>query len=98
MINGPFKTGNEPTAIAIDPRGIYIYLTNSLDSTVSAYAISLPTGTPSTIVGAARPAATPRTPTRWRSSSIRRSAALSIRPTIWAIPSPASASIPIPAH
>ncbi len=51
MINGPFKTGNEPTSITIDPRGIYIYLTNSLDSTVSAYAISLPTGTPSSVVG-----------------------------------------------
>ena len=53
MVNGPFKTGNEPTAITIDPRGIYIYLTNSLDSTVSAYSISLPTGTPSGVVGAA---------------------------------------------
>ena len=52
MINGPFKTGNEPTAITIDPRGLYIYLTNSLDSTVSAYSISLPTGTPSGTVGA----------------------------------------------
>ena len=52
MVNGPFKTGNEPTAITIDPRGIYIYLTNSLDSTVSAYSISLPTGTPSGVVGA----------------------------------------------
>ncbi len=50
MVNGPFKTGNEPTAITIDPRGIYIYITNSLDNTVSAYSISLPTGTPSTIV------------------------------------------------
>ena len=47
MVNGPFKTGNEPTSIAIDPRGIYIYLTNSLDETVSAYSIALPTGTPS---------------------------------------------------
>jgi len=52
MINGPFKTGNEPTAITIDPRGIYMYITNSLDDTLSSYAISLPTGTPSTIVGA----------------------------------------------
>ncbi|MGB7266439.1 MAG: beta-propeller fold lactonase family protein [Terracidiphilus sp.] len=50
MVNGPFKTGNEPTSISIDPRGIYIYLTNSLDSSVSAYTISLPTGTPATIV------------------------------------------------
>ncbi|MGB0080341.1 MAG: beta-propeller fold lactonase family protein, partial [Terracidiphilus sp.] len=51
MINGPFKTGNEPTAITIDPRGIYMYVTNSLDSTLSSYSIALPTGTPSTIVG-----------------------------------------------
>ena len=51
MINGPFKTGNEPTAITVDPRGIYMYVTNSLDNTVSSYSISLPTGTPSTIVG-----------------------------------------------
>jgi 6-phosphogluconolactonase (cycloisomerase 2 family) len=50
MINGPFKTGDEPTAITIDPRGIYMYITNSLDNTVSSYSISLPTGTPSTIV------------------------------------------------
>ena len=51
MINGPFKTGDEPTAITIDPRGIYMYVTNSLDNTLSSYSISLPTGTPSTIVG-----------------------------------------------
>ena len=51
MINGPFKTGNEPTSITIDPRGIYMYVTNSLDNTLSAYSIALPTGTPSTIVG-----------------------------------------------
>ena len=52
LVNGPFKTGNEPASMTIDPRGIYIYLTNSLDSTVSAYAIALPTGTPSSVVGA----------------------------------------------
>jgi len=46
LINGPFKTGNEPTAIVIDPRGKYIYVTNSLDSSVSAWAIDLATGTP----------------------------------------------------
>jgi len=50
MVNGPFKTGNEPSAIAIDPRGLYIYVANSLDSTVSAYVISLSTGTPSAAV------------------------------------------------
>ncbi len=50
MINGPFKTGNEPSALIVDPRGIFIYVANSLDSTVSAFSISLPTGTPSTVV------------------------------------------------
>jgi 6-phosphogluconolactonase (cycloisomerase 2 family) len=50
LINGPFKTGNEPNAICIDPRGIYLYVTNGLDSTVSAFVISLSTGTPSAAV------------------------------------------------
>ncbi len=50
LVNGPFKTGNEPSSVVVDPRGIYIYLSNALDSTVSAYTISLPTGTPSAIV------------------------------------------------
>ncbi len=52
QVSGPYKTGNQPTSLTIDPRGIYIYLSNSLDSTVSAYTISLPTGTPSTVVNA----------------------------------------------
>ncbi|MGP8252562.1 MAG: lactonase family protein [Terracidiphilus sp.] len=47
MVNGPFKTGNEPGSVVVDPRGLFIYVTNALDSTVSAYSISLPTGTPS---------------------------------------------------
>jgi 6-phosphogluconolactonase (cycloisomerase 2 family) len=50
LINGPFKTGNEPNAIAIDPRGIYLYVTNGLDSSVSAFVITLSTGTPSAAV------------------------------------------------
>jgi len=52
MTNGPFKTGNEPTAVAIDPRGKYIYVTNELDSSVSAYQINLSNGTPSTVANA----------------------------------------------
>ena len=44
--NGPFRTGNEPSAIIIDPRGKFIYVTNSLDSTVSPYEIDLATGVP----------------------------------------------------
>jgi len=50
LVNGPFKTGNEPSSVVVDPRGIFIYVSNSLDSTVSAYNISLPTGTPSATV------------------------------------------------
>ena len=50
MVNGPFKTGNEPSGIAIDPRGLYIYVSNALDSSVTAYVISLSTGTPSAAV------------------------------------------------
>jgi 6-phosphogluconolactonase (cycloisomerase 2 family) len=50
LSNGPFKTGNEPSAITIDPRGKFIYLTNQLDNSVSAYAIDLATGTPTTVV------------------------------------------------
>ncbi len=58
MVNGPFKTGNEPSSIVVDPRGIFIYLTNSLDNSVSAYAIALPTGTPSAVVSLSGAAAT----------------------------------------
>ena len=50
LVNGPFKTGNEPLALAIDPRGKYIYVANALDSSVSAFAIDLGTGTPSAAV------------------------------------------------
>jgi 6-phosphogluconolactonase len=50
LVNGPFKTGNEPSSVVVDPRGTFIYVSNSLDSTVSAYNISLPSGTPSAVV------------------------------------------------
>jgi 6-phosphogluconolactonase len=50
LVNGPFKTGNQPTAAVVDPRGLYIYVSNSLSNTVSAYAITLATGTPSSVV------------------------------------------------
>ena len=49
MVNGPFKTANEPSAICIDPRGLYVYISNSLSSVISAFAITLSTGTPSTL-------------------------------------------------
>jgi 6-phosphogluconolactonase len=50
LINGPFKTGAEPAAVSIDPRGKFIYVANSLDSSVSSYLIDLATGTPSAAV------------------------------------------------
>lgn len=52
LINGPFKTGDEPSSVAIDPRGEFLYVSNALDSTVSAYAITLSTGTPTAAVNA----------------------------------------------
>jgi 6-phosphogluconolactonase len=52
MVAGPFKTGNQPSSLAVDPRGLYIYVANSLSSTLSAYSISLPTGSPSTVIAA----------------------------------------------
>ncbi len=50
LISGPYKTGAEPTAVAVDPRGRFIYVSNSLDSSVSAFAIDLATGIPSAVV------------------------------------------------
>jgi 6-phosphogluconolactonase (cycloisomerase 2 family) len=50
LISGPFRTGAEPSAVTVDPRGKYIYVSNSLDSTVSAFAIDLATGIPSAIL------------------------------------------------
>jgi 6-phosphogluconolactonase (cycloisomerase 2 family) len=49
--NGPFKTGAEPSAIVVDPRGKFIYVANALDSTVSPYAITLATGSPTAVLG-----------------------------------------------
>jgi DNA-binding beta-propeller fold protein YncE len=50
LISGPFRTGAEPSAVTMDPRGKYIYVSNALDSTVSAYAIDLATGIPSAVI------------------------------------------------
>lgn len=50
MLSGPFRTGNEPSAITLDPRGNFIYVANALDSTVSAYAITQATGNPTGVV------------------------------------------------
>jgi 6-phosphogluconolactonase len=50
LANGPFKTGNQPSSITIDPRGAFIYVTNELDNSISAYAITFSTGTPTAAV------------------------------------------------
>jgi len=70
LINGPFKTGNQPSAITVDPRGIYIYISNELDNTVSAYELALPTGTPSAAVNTSlgRPAASGVPPVKPRAA------------------------------
>jgi 6-phosphogluconolactonase len=47
LISGPYRTGAEPTAITIDPRAKFLYVSNALDSSVTAYAIDLATGIPS---------------------------------------------------
>ena len=36
----PFASGNQPSAITVDPSGSYAYVANSLDSTITAYTIS----------------------------------------------------------
>jgi 6-phosphogluconolactonase len=53
--NGPFRTGNEPVGIAVDPRGKFLYTANAVDSSVSAFVIDLPTGTPSAAVNTTGP-------------------------------------------
>jgi DNA-binding beta-propeller fold protein YncE len=53
LTNGPFKTGNEPSSIVIDPRGKFIYLTDELDSAVLVYSIDMATGSPTATVSVA---------------------------------------------
>jgi len=36
----PFQTGNQPTSVVVDPVYPYLYVANSLDSTVQAYSIN----------------------------------------------------------
>jgi 6-phosphogluconolactonase len=40
LSGSPFRSGNQPTAIVVDPSYPYAYVTNSLDSTVTAFSIS----------------------------------------------------------
>ena len=35
-----FPTGNEPSAVVVDPAYPYVYVANSLDATVTAYSMS----------------------------------------------------------
>ena len=51
MVNGPFSTGQFPYALAIDPRGAFLYVANFNASTVSAYALNTSNGTPTASVG-----------------------------------------------
>ncbi len=53
MVNGPFTTGQFPVSVTIDPRGAFLYVANYNASTLSAYAISAATGTPTNSVGGA---------------------------------------------
>ncbi|HEY0264343.1 MAG TPA: beta-propeller fold lactonase family protein [Granulicella sp.] len=46
MQNGPFPTGQYPTALTIDPRGSFLYVTNFNDGTVSSYSLNPGNGTP----------------------------------------------------
>jgi len=39
MTNASIATGNDPTAIAIDPTGKFLYITSGIDNTVSQYSI-----------------------------------------------------------
>jgi 6-phosphogluconolactonase (cycloisomerase 2 family) len=52
MIDGPFKTGVEPVSAAVDPRGKFLYVANSLDNSVSAYTLDISTGIPTTAINA----------------------------------------------
>ena len=40
LSSSPFKTGSQPSAIAIDATGKFAYVTNARDSNLSAYSIS----------------------------------------------------------
>jgi len=63
---------NEPSAVIIDQRGKFIYVTNSLDSSVSAYAIDLATALRRARWAFPAPAAMRLTPSRSPSRSMRR--------------------------
>jgi DNA-binding beta-propeller fold protein YncE len=39
LSGSPFPAGNEPSAITIDAAGKWVYVANSLDSTVTAYSL-----------------------------------------------------------
>ena len=53
MTNGPFRTGQFPVNVIVDPRGRYLYVTNFSDSNIGAYAIDTATGTPSSVAASA---------------------------------------------
>lgn len=53
FIAPPTSTGRQPSSLIFDPRGKFLYITNELDSTVSAYAIDLSTGAPTSSINVA---------------------------------------------
>ena len=48
----PFKTDNLPNSVQVDPRGVYIYVTNYNTNDVSAFTIDRSTGNATQISGA----------------------------------------------
>ena len=50
----PFQTDNLPDAVAVDPRGIYLYVANYNGNDVNAYTIDQSTGNATPISGSAR--------------------------------------------
>lgn len=53
MVSSPFTTGSFPEGVTVDPRGEYVYVANFNSGTVSAFAISVSTGSLSSVAGSA---------------------------------------------
>ncbi len=47
FVGGPIPAGTSPSNITIDPRGLYMYVTNFFSNSISGYAINTTTGIPS---------------------------------------------------
>jgi 6-phosphogluconolactonase (cycloisomerase 2 family) len=51
MMPNPFKTDNLPDAVAVDPRGLYVYVANYNGNDVNAYTIDQTTGNATPVSG-----------------------------------------------